>query len=151
MNKYDTQFISVFNVAKAHLNKLEKYAQELEELLPISEETFGNDEYVKLIDGYLFRFFALQDILGRSLFKLCLYKLGEDVFDKSFIDIFNKLEKIGVISDYEKWDVLRNLRNEISHNYDTNLTLNITRINKTISLKNDLTSYFYSIKKYFNL
>ena len=94
---------------------------------------------------------AVQDTLGRFLFRLCLYKSGEDVFDKSFIDIFNKLEKIGIISNYEKWDELRNLRNEIAHNYDTKPDLNITRINEIISLKDNLTSYFYSIKKYFNL
>ncbi len=151
MNKYDSQFFSVYEVAKTHLTWVEKYAEELKVIIPITEATFNNEENVKLIDSYLFRFSSLQDTLGRSLFRLCLYKSGEDVFDKSFIDIFNKLEKIGIISNYEKWDELRNLRNEIAHNYDTKPDLNITRINKIISLKDNLTSYFYSIKKYFNL
>ncbi len=151
MNKYDNQFITNYNIAKTHLFWLEKYFEQLQLILPISNNTFNNEENVKLIDSYLFRFAALQDTIGRSLFKLSLQKLGEEVFDKSFIDIFNRLEKLGIIVDYEKWDSLRSLRNEISHNYSSSVEQNIERINKIISLKDDLANYLHSIAKYFNL
>ncbi len=37
---------------------------------------------------------------------------------KPFIDILNKLEKLGLISSSEQWQKLREIRNAISHEYD---------------------------------
>ena len=50
------------------------------------------------------------------MFKAFLLAQGEDV-DRPFLDILNNLEKINILS-VDSWFELRDLRNEISHNYD---------------------------------
>lgn len=70
-----------------------------------------------LIDQLIYRFSKLQDIMGSRLFRQILDMLGEDVSGIPFIDILNKLEKLGLIDYAETWINLRQTRNSISHEY----------------------------------
>ena len=44
----------------------------------------------------------MQDVIGEKLFPALLYFLGEDISKRSFIDIFNRLEQLEIINDYDK-------------------------------------------------
>ena len=74
--------------------------------------------------------------------------MGEETENKTFIDIFNKLEQLNIIEDYDKWLELRIVRNELSHDYEDDPKLNSTEINKIFELKDSLISYFVDVKKY---
>ncbi len=57
-------------------------------------------------------------IYRQKLFKSVLLYLGENT-NKPFLDILNQLEKIDII-DVDEWFEIRDLRNEIAHDYDNN-------------------------------
>jgi hypothetical protein len=85
---------------------------------------FNNDSYFKLsdievsfIDQFLYRFTKLQDLIGQKIFKLIL--IIEDEFDEghSMRDILDKMERFKVISSVDDWQNLREIRNEITHEY----------------------------------
>lgn len=70
-----------------------------------------------LFDQLIYRFSKLQDVMGSRLFKQLLEALEEDVSGIPFIDILNKLEKLGLIEEAKEWIALRQTRNTVSHEY----------------------------------
>lgn len=91
--------------------------QKIQPSLPItSDRVFKlDDQEVEHIDQYIFRFSKLQDAIGNKLFKAVLTELGEEVANRSAIDIFNRMEQLGIIENYEIWKEFRDLRNELAH------------------------------------
>jgi hypothetical protein len=83
--------------------------------LPFNSEKISSlsDDEIVHIDQFIFRFSKLQDAIGNKLFKAVLASLDEEVINKPALDIFNKLEQLEVISNYENWKELRDLRNEL--------------------------------------
>jgi uncharacterized protein with HEPN domain len=71
-------------------------------------------------------------LIGGKLFKQILVIEGENVENLSFRDIFNKSEKIGIAENWEYWVELRQLRNEISHDYPVISEEAIKSLNKII-------------------
>ena len=100
-----------------HSNRMNYAFVKLSYNLPfIFDYIINQNEYdIALLDQFIFRFAKLQDAIGQKLFKTLLITLDENVENKSAIDIFNRLEQLEIISDYDKWKELRNLRNELSH------------------------------------
>jgi uncharacterized protein with HEPN domain len=47
----------------------------------------------------------------------------------AFIDILNRLEKLRIIDSAQKWIELRKIRNDIAHEYPSNLNERIEGIN----------------------
>jgi len=74
--------------------------------------------------------------------------LGEESYNKVFLDIFNRLEQLGIIEDYDLWKELRIIRNEIAHEYDENKQELIEKINKIISSKIQLEKYLEDVVAY---
>lgn len=62
--------------------------------MPLTPERYQQltDAEIEHIDQYLFRFSKLQDAIGERLFKSLLLNLGEEIYNLSFIDVFNRLE-----------------------------------------------------------
>jgi len=111
-------------ILKALLNECSKHAfrmnsahRKIQPSLPITpDRVFTLDEQeVEHIDQYIFRFSKLQDALGNKPFKSVLTELGEEVANRSAIDIFNRMEQFGIIEDYETWKEFRDIRNELAH------------------------------------
>ena len=117
--------------------------------------TFPIDKvsYLKLIDSIqdlafsdqiTYRFAKLQDTIGAKLFKGLLLYQGENI-DKPFLDILNQLEKIDIVN-VDEWFELRDLRNEIAHDYENNDYLVIEILNNIFELKNELEKILNSVK-----
>jgi len=70
------------------------------------------------------------------------------VSDKPAIDIFNRLEQLGIIEDYEKWKALLELRNELTHEYEEDLSETAEKLNALLKRKIDLENYFNTIVQY---
>ncbi|MFI5343921.1 MAG: hypothetical protein ACHQUC_06845 [Chlamydiales bacterium] len=75
------------------------------------------DELDKL-DAFRVRFCDLQDSLGSKTFRTLL-KLEEENIGTQ-LDIINKIEKRRIISSFEGWKNMREIRNLFSHDYPEN-------------------------------
>lgn len=108
--------------SRKHLERVQIAVSELErfDLLPLDlgslREIEKNNQLMAFTDQLIYRFSKLQDAMGAKLFKALLLYKGENT-EAPFLDILNRLEKINVLN-VEEWFEYRDLRNEISHNYD---------------------------------
>jgi hypothetical protein len=82
---------------------------------------------VAFADQVIYRFAKAQDSMGAKLFKAFLLYQGENI-DKPFLDILTSLEKLNVVN-VDDWFELREVRNEIAHDYDENARLAMNIIN----------------------
>ncbi len=80
------------------------------------------------IDQFLFRFSKLQDVMGEKLFPTVLMLLAEDIKRKSFIDILNRLEALGLL-DANGWLCLRKIRNSVVDEYGFNVVDMVESLN----------------------
>jgi len=94
-------------------------------------------------DQIIYRFSKLQDTIGAKLFKGLLLYQGENV-DKPFLDILNQLEKIDIVN-VDDWFELRDLRNEIAHDYENSDYLAIDILNSIFESKKELEKILESV------
>ena len=120
---YKTRLEMVLQEIEIHLSRLEKAFDELSHhySLPFRVDDFhkitdGDDIALAFTDQIIYRFAKAQDSMGAKLFKAFMLYQGENV-DRPFLDILNGLEKIGVLQ-VDEWFELREIRNEIAHNYE---------------------------------
>ncbi len=83
--------------------------------------------------------------MGAKLFKSILLYQGENI-DKPFLDILNQLEKMDII-DVDEWFEMRDLRNDIAHNYKGNENVALSIINAIYKLRDDLAEILNNINK----
>lgn len=104
-----------------HAQKIEVAQKHLSSFMPLSVESYQNLSEIEtsFIDQLIYRFSKLQDTLGEKIFPSILILAHEDVKKKTFIDILNRLEELEVV-DKNEWLKLREMRNEIAHEYSFN-------------------------------
>jgi len=112
--------IEKINIAKKHLADLVPLT--LEKYLQISEIESS------FIDQLNFRFSKLQDTIGETILKGILILSQEPVEKMTFLDILNRLEKLDILNK-DLWLELREVRNEISHEYSFNQEEVVDNIN----------------------
>jgi uncharacterized protein YutE (UPF0331/DUF86 family) len=91
--------------------------------IKITEANIGN------IDQLVFRFTKLQDELGNNTFRFLLEFLKEDITGKPFRDILNTLERLQIIDSSDTWLSLRELRNDLAHDYPIMIDETIDKLN----------------------
>ena len=109
------------------------------------KEMLDSNKDLAYCDQVIYRFSKLQDTMEAKLFKSLLLYEGENI-DKPFLDILNRLEKIGII-DVDEWFEIRDLRNEISHEYDNNEESVIEILNMIYELKDNLANILQKIER----
>jgi len=134
-------------IADIHADRLNAGIKEVEKLLPFSEQTFSQltDTQIAFLDMMTTRFSRLQDIIGAKIFPLILDLLGEDAL--TFIDKLNKLEKLEFIHDVNWWMTLREMRNQIFHDYPDNYALLAEHFNVFIPYAIELLNFWQDLKK----
>jgi len=134
-----------------HLMRLQNAIVALERnyIFPLPVESFKNIlesvEHLAYSDQIIYRFSKLQDCMGAKLFKSVLLYEGENI-NKPFLDILNQLEAIDIIN-VDEWFEIRDLRNEIAHDYEDNDEIALNILNSIYNLKDDLKAILDSIKK----
>ncbi len=108
------------------------------------EKMTSNLQGLAFSDQIIYRFSKLQDMIGAKLFKGLLLYQGENI-NKPFLDILNQLEKIDVVN-VDEWFELRDLRNEIAHDYENSDYLAVDILNNIFELKNELEKILDAIK-----
>jgi len=103
---------------------------------------------VESIDQFIFRFSKLQDAMGERLFRGVLIFLEEEVKNKPFLDLLNRLEQIEILKSKEEWLLLKKLRNELSHEYINDSETNVLNINMVYENTKKLYEIFMQVKIY---
>ena len=115
----------------SHLMKITRARSLLKEVFPLTSEAFLTlvDEKIELLDQFIFRFTKMQDSLGSRLIP-SLYGLLEGQGKATpFLDILNKMEKMGFLTSVEVWQLFRNLRNNLAHDYPESLGQTVNTLN----------------------
>jgi len=141
---------SILNECAKHLKRMNFAYKKISSLFPITKERISklNEDEISYIDQIIYRFSKLQDAIGQKLFKAVLIFLDEDVINKSSIDIFNRLEQLEIIENYEIWKDLRDLRNELAHEYEEDENETAEKLNTLFEKKSDLEKYLNDIHNY---
>jgi hypothetical protein len=141
----------IFYECDKHLSRVQSSAKELEQIMPLSADTYINlsEESIMVLDQFLFRFSKLQDAMGQKLFKMILLYLNEDIEGKPFIDILNRMEKLHLLEDANEWKLLREDRNELAHNYEDEPKEMSLTINKLYKKRIVLQDIYLHIKDFY--
>jgi hypothetical protein len=67
------------------------------------------------VEAFVGRFGRLQDTMGDKLLQLLLTALGEK--PSAAIDNLDRAERLGLIKSADEWMTMRNLRNQMVHEY----------------------------------
>ena len=108
-----------FTICDKHILRINEALKDLSSTLPLTAENYiqlGRDQ-IRCIDQFIFRFSKLQDAMGAKIFRFILEYLDEDVTSLPMRDILNRLERFQILPDANEWLYIRELRNEIAHDY----------------------------------
>lgn len=75
----------------------------------------SDPDLAERVEAFVGRFGRLQDTLGDKLLPLLLAALGEKPF--AFIDSMDRAERLGLIASVDEWMAMRELRNQMIHEY----------------------------------
>jgi hypothetical protein len=142
------QFINDYiQVADLHASRLCAAINHISPLIPINADEFKlfGDEQIAFLDMASTRFGKLQDIIGARIFPFILESLAEDA--PSFIDKLTKLEKLGYLADYNWWMQLREIRNQVAHDYPNDYAILAVHFNQLINYSEALLTYWSDLKK----
>jgi len=87
-------------------------------VLNIDTHFFENYSNTRIVNSFLFNYSKIQDKIGAKLFRKVLYE-EKEIDDESLPmkDILNLLEKLKIIDHSYDWDRLREIRNNLAHEY----------------------------------
>lgn len=114
------RFRSLVNECRIHEKRILHARERCAELIPLNAESYANlsEDKIEHIDQLVYRFGKLQDAIGAKLFLRIVETLQEGTESLTFIDKLNILEKAGVIDSARQWRILREIRNQLAHDYE---------------------------------
>ena len=141
-----------YEVCDKHILRIDEALRSLKVDFPITLETYQrfDSDQIRCIDQFIFRFSKLQDAIGAKIFRYTLEILEEDVTSLPMRDILNRLERFNIIPSADEWIYIRELRNEIAHDYplyenEIVAILNelVVKVEVVIDIYNKLKTYIY--------
>jgi len=151
MNKFFADRLKEIILAcKIHRERLFFAYDKLKNKFPLTLDSYNEltAEEISYSDQLIFRFTKLQDTIGHKLFPLILEGLKEDTENKPFIDILNRLEKLNILEDHSQWLILRETRNQVTHEYPFNLDDIIEGLNELENQVEILDNIWKQLKTY---
>lgn len=151
LNMENMKLQKYFKECEKHLLRMEQAFSEIKTILPLSHKQYIDlqDEEVKNIDQFLFRFSKMQDTIGDKIFKIILQEYNPDFQKLSFLDFLHELEKREIIASAEDWIILRKVRNNIAHQYDDEPEEMSQAINDIFAQFDTIKTIFINIKNKF--
>ena len=133
-------------IADIHAKRLAVGLKKILPLCPFAGETCEKltETELAFFDLTTTRFSKLQDSIGAKIFPLILELLAEDA--NAFIDKLNKLEKLGYLEDADWWMQIREIRNEISHDYPHDYEILAQQANKFLAAAQELLVFWNDLK-----
>ncbi len=151
MNNYDN--IIMLRIQKSiaecdiHIKRIGDALTKIEQYFPITEDVYDNFSIddIQALDQFVYRYTKLQDKIGSSLLKNIVYLVEYTDNTSTVIDILNVLEKHSIIESAERWNTCRSLRNRLTHEYTSDVNLQINLLNEVYD------SYKYILKDFKNI
>jgi uncharacterized protein with HEPN domain len=149
-DKQKDKLVKIIESCRIHVDRINSSYNAVKDLIPLNSERFTTMSTDKraFIDQYVFRFSKLQDLTGQKLFRETLEALGEDTSQMTFIDVFHRLEKYNIVSGIDEWQVLREIRNDVAHEYPLTLQETIDSVNAILNKKDELIAFFERIEEF---
>lgn len=154
MNNYKAlKLLEAFAECTKHSQRMLSAHQKISNIFPLDVNKYRilTDDEIEHIDQMVYRFSKLQDSIGERLFKSLLMFLEEDVQNKPFLDVLNRLEQLEILPSKDEWLKLRKVRNELSHEYSNEDEENVTLLNMLFDEIKTINNIFLSLKNYFDL
>ena len=141
-----------FDICDQHILRINEALEGLGIDLPMSADCYTNlnTEQVRCIDQFIFRFSKLQDAMGAKIFRYILEFLDEDIAAMPMRDILNRLERYLIIPSANEWTYIRELRNEISHDYPLLEADTVIILNELLSKVKVLFEICENLKRIYN-
>ncbi|MDO9142568.1 MAG: nucleotidyltransferase domain-containing protein [Methylobacter sp.] len=120
LNLQNLKIDKVLNECSKHLQRINEAYSDMSVFMPLTAtkyQALAKDE-VQAIDQYLFRFAKLQDSMGEKLFRLLVARFEGDTDRLAFLDVLKKIEKYIDKDIANEWLDLRNIRNQLAHEYE---------------------------------
>jgi len=136
---------------ESYLQEAQKHKEHIVEaksvlVLPIKSYEKLNQLQKFALNTLIFRFSKLQDLMGAKIFRAYLEFAGFPTKDVGYFDILKELEKEGVV-DIDSWSTLRELRNDIAHDYPDEFDEFIDKINLFVLKSDELIAILNSIEE----
>ena len=140
VERYD----SLVKGCETHQEHIQWDLQELSSVLPMTVERLNQlpRHQLAILDQFVFRFSKLQDALGNKLFPALLGLLNEEETRLPWADIADQLEKYRVLDSAENWALMREARNELTHDYPLDDELKVASLNTIYNCTPDLLKTF---------
>ncbi|MBI4972444.1 MAG: hypothetical protein HZC16_01335 [Candidatus Omnitrophica bacterium] len=154
MNDYRTlKLLEAFAECARHSKRMLSAYNKVLLIFPLDVNRYRilTDDEIEHIDQMVYRFSKLQDAIGERLFKSVLMFLEEDIKNKPFLDVLNRLEQLAILPSRDEWLRLRKLRNELSHEYSNEDEENVAALNVLFDEIKTINGIFLVIKRYFDL
>jgi hypothetical protein len=100
-----------------------------------------------ILDAYLKRFSSIQDFLGAKIFSLLLEIAG--INNTKMSEVLSNIEKENIIDSLENWIELREVRNELEHDYPEELQEALNDLKYCIDSFGQLESYYLNSLNFF--
>ena len=125
-------FRAMLDVCETHAQRLSTALEYLSDKHPFSAQSLlkFNDVDLAFCDQFLVRYSKLQDYMGAKLFPAVLDLTYEQGTLDAFIDKLNRLEKIGALPSANEWLELREMRNQLAHEYPDDPNIQSSLLNK---------------------
>ena len=132
-----------------HIKRLKYAIDNTKDLFQLTQDSYKDldDKNIEHIDQLIYRFTKLQDAMGLRLFPAILEQMGEEAVSRSFIDRLNRLEQLGIIRDADEWNIFREIRNQLAHEYPEEETQNAEALNELYLQIPKLIDLFNHIEK----
>ncbi|CAK0747944.1 H393 [Gammaproteobacteria bacterium] len=143
----------------AILDECRLHADILSTALAEIDNTIFNEENIlcistmqrRLLDQIAYRYAKLQDTMGEKLLPGILDLIQEPLPEKAtFIEKLWRLERLGVIESAKLWKELRELRNQIAHEYHEQPEIKAAVLNRFLQGVHQLVGLWQQIQIYAN-
>lgn len=134
---------AILHECDVHAGRVEYAQTTCSRFFPLTGETYRDlsDQQIAHIDQLIYRYTKLQDALGAKLFPTIVAHLREDAESLTIRDKLDHLERIDAISDAERWQELRELRNQLAHDYEDDAATAVGYLNDVYETSSLLRHY----------
>ncbi|MEA3352426.1 MAG: hypothetical protein U9Q33_01220 [Campylobacterota bacterium] len=147
-------------ILKKRFDKLEKHYIAIKEykvlIDDLSKESNIYEQFIfntlkpekrAILDAYLKRFASIQEFLGAKIFSLLLEIAG--INNTKMSEVLSNIEKENIIDSLENWIELREVRNELEHDYPEELQEALDDLKYCIDSFEQLESYYLNSLNFF--
>ncbi|MCF6309147.1 MAG: hypothetical protein L3J19_01525 [Sulfurimonas sp.] len=133
----------------SHYHAIKEYKELIEEMLDekniltVEEFNFIKPQDRAIFDAYLKRFTSIQDFLGAKIFPLLIEISG--IATSKMTEVLDYIEKEEIIDSLEHWIEIREIRNELEHEYTDELQEALDDLKYCIDNFKTLESYCFNV------